>query len=166
LEGTVLKKFLGSINNAGNRVFDTNEPLYRYVDVLLMLAEIENMKGGNPAKYINEVRKRAYGNDFDDTTDSYHNSDFKTNELEILKERDREFVYEGKRWYDVCRLKDAQNGRPLAFDNASTYRDVPVLDPNDTYKLLWPVDKTTLNADPLLKQTPGYAIGEQEEETW
>ena len=95
LEGTVLKKFLGSINNAGNRVFDTNEPLYRYVDVLLMLAEIENMKGGNPAKYINEVRKRAYGNDFDDTTDSYHNSDFKTNELEILKERDREFVYEG-----------------------------------------------------------------------
>ena len=70
LEGTVLKKFLGSINSAGNRVFDTNEPFYRYADVLLMLAEVENMKGGDPAKYINEIRKRAYGNDFDAGTDS------------------------------------------------------------------------------------------------
>ena len=166
LEGTVLKKFLGSINSAGNRVFDTNEPFYRYADVLLMLAEVENMKGGDPAKYINEIRKRAYGNDFDAGTDSYHNSDFKTNELEILKERDREFVYEGKRWYDVCRLKDAKDGKPLAFDNASTYRGLPVLKSNETHKLLWPVDKNTLNNDPVLKQTPGYKVGDQEEETW
>jgi hypothetical protein len=166
LTGTVMKKFLGSINSTGNRVFDANEPLYRYSDVLLMLAEVENMKGGDPAKYINQIRQRAYGSDFDASTDSYINSDFKTNELEILKERDKEFVYEGKRWYDVCRLKDAKDGKPLAFDNASTYKGTSVIKDTESYKLLWPVDKNTLNNDPLLKQTPGYKVGDQQEESW
>ncbi len=165
VKGAVMKKFLGSINATGARVYDSNEPLYRYADVLLMLAEVENMKGGNPAQYINEVRKRAYGNNWK-TTDTYINSDFKSNEYAILKERDKEFVYEGKRWYDVIRLKDGINGQPLAFDAASAYSTTPVLSPNERYKLLWPVDKGTLGADPLLKQTPGYKVGDQVEEVW
>ena len=165
VKGTVMKKFLGSINATGARVYDCNEPIYRYADVLLMLAEVENMKGGNPAQYINEVRKRAYGKNWK-ATDEYINSDFKTNEYAILKERDKEFVYEGKRWYDVIRLKDGINGQPLAFDTASAYATTSVLSPNEKYKLLWPVDKGTLGADPLLKQTPGYKVGDQVEEVW
>lgn len=167
LAGTVMKKFIGQLNSTQNRVFDSNEPVYRYSNVLLMLAEIENMKGGNPAQYINQIRKRAYGKNYNDQTDAYANSDFKTNEITILQERDKEFVYEGARWYDVLRLKDGLNGRPLVFDNVSTYKGEPVLDyATEKHEILWPVDAGTINADPLLKQTPGYAVAGQEEEKW
>lgn len=167
LKGTVMKKFLGSISSTGARVYDTNEPMYRYADVLLMLAEVENMKsGGDPAQYINQIRQRAYGTDYVAATDAFVNSDFKTNEYAILAERDFEFVYEGTRWYDICRMKDAVNGQPLAFDAASAYSTTAVLKSTEKYKVLWPVDKATLNADPLLKQTPGYKVADQVEEVW
>ncbi len=166
LKGTVMKKYIGSINSTGNRVYDTNESMYRYADVLLMLAEVENMKGGDPAQYINQIRQRAYGADWNAATDAYVNADFKTNEYAILTERDHEFVFEGKRWFDICRMKDAVSGKPLAFDAASAYTTTPVLKSTETYKLLWPVDKGTLNADPLLKQTPGYSVAGQPEEVW
>lgn len=166
VKGTVLKKFIGSINATGSRIYDSNEPLYRYADVLLMLAEVENMKGGNPAQYINQIRQRAFGANYVAATDAYVNADFKSNEYAILREKDKEFVYEGKRWYDVIRMKDAINGQPLAFDAASAYTTTPVLKSTEKYKVLWPVDKATLNADPLLKQTPGYKVADQVEEVW
>ena len=166
VKGTVVKKFIGSINATGSRVYDSNEPIYRYADVLLMLAEVENMKGGNPAQYINQIRQRAYGANYVAATDAYVNADFKTNEYTILREKDKEFVYEGKRWYDVIRMKDGVNGLPLAFDAASAYTTTPVLLSTEKYKLLWPVDKATLSADPNLKQTPGYSVAGQEEEKW
>ncbi len=166
LKGTVLKKFTGSISSTGARVYDTNEPVYRYADVLLMLAEIENMKGGDPATYINQIRQRAYGTDYNAVTDAYTNAGFKENEYAILAERDKEFVYEGKRWYDVVRMKDAANGQSLAFDAASAYGTTSVLKATETHKLLWPVDKNTLNGDPTLKQTPGYKVADQVEEEW
>jgi hypothetical protein len=166
LKGTVLKKFTGSISSTGARVYDTNEPMYRYADVLLMLAEVENMKGGDPAKYINQIRQRAYGTDYNAVTDAYTNAGFKENEYAILAERDKEFVYEGKRWYDVVRMKDAANGQSLAFDAASAYGTTSVLKATETHKLLWPVDKNTLNGDPTLKQTPGYKVADQVEEEW
>lgn len=166
VKGTVLKKFIGSINATGSRIYDSNEPLYRYADVLLMLAEVENMKGGNPAQYINQIRQRAFGANYVAATDAYVNADFKSNEYAILREKDKEFVYEGKRWYDVIRMKDAVNGQPLAFDAASAYTTTPVLKSTEKYKVLWPVDKATLNADPLLKQTPGYKVADQVEEVW
>lgn len=166
LKGTVVKKFIGSISSIGARVYDTNEPMYRYADVLLMLAEVENMKGGDPAQYINQIRQRAYGNDYSAATDAYVNSVFKANEYAILAERDKEFVYEGKRWYDVIRMKDGVNGNPLAFDASSTYGTNPVLKTTETYKVLWPVDKNALNGDTTLKQTPGFKVATQEEEVW
>lgn len=156
VKGTAMKKFIGSINATGARVYDSNEPLYRYADVLLMLAEVENMKNGNPAQYINQIRQRAYGSDYAAATDAFVNADFKTNEYAILAERDFEFVFEGKRWYDICRMKDAVNGKPLAFDAASSYSGTAVLKATEPFRVLWPVDKGTLNADPKLVQTTGY----------
>lgn len=166
LKGTAMKKFIGAISSTGARVYDTNEAMYRYADVLLMLAEVENMKNGDPAQYINQIRQRAYGADYVAATDAYVNGDFKTNEYAILAERDFEFVYEGKRWYDVIRMKDAVNGTPLAFDAASAYGTTSVLKSTEAFKMLWPVDKNTLNADPTLKQTPGFKVADQVEEVW
>ncbi len=166
LKGTAVKKYIGSISSTGARVYDTNEAMYRYADVLLMLAEVENMKGGDPASYINQIRQRAYGTDYSAATDAYVNAGFKANEYAILAERDKEFVYEGKRWYDIVRMKDGVNGTPLAFDAASAYSTNPVIKSTEAFKLLWPVDKNTLNGDPTLKQTPGFKVATQEEEVW
>ncbi|MBF1636298.1 MAG: RagB/SusD family nutrient uptake outer membrane protein, partial [Prevotella sp.] len=57
----------------------------------------------------------------------------------ILKERMREFMFEGKRWHDI-RLVD----KATKYSTASADR------------LLWPIDETTKSTNAELKQTPGY----------
>ena len=67
----------------------------------------------------------------------------------VLKERMREFMVEGKRWYD---LRLAGDEYVLAHTTANEAR------------LLWPIDENTLNKNkaddktgqPGLVQTPGY----------
>lgn len=163
LKGTVLKKNLGYVNSNNKRVFCGDEVIYRYAEALLMMAEVANMEGGDVAYYINQVRQRAYGANWDEATLGYKNSDFKTNELAILHERDKEFVNEGKRWFDIVRMKDGKDGRPLAFAPEASYKDSqPVLKSDEAHKLLWPLNVGLLNADPLLKQTPGY--GDEEDQ--
>lgn len=155
--GTVLRKCLGTINAATNkRVFSDDYVVYRYADVLLMLAEIANMEGGDVAFYLNPVRKRAYGSSYDEIAHGYKNGTFEENELAILHERDKEFVWEGKRWYDIRRMWDA-NRKPLVFSSAANYdAQEPVIKESDAYKLLWPIDIETLNKDPELVNNPGY----------
>lgn len=157
--GCLMLKYIGSISNSV-RVYDSNVIVYRYSDALLMLAEIENSLGGDPSSYINQVRQRAYGSAWGDAY-KFSSSDFATNEMAILHERDKEFVGEGKRWFDVVRMKDAA-GKSLAFsadaNYAMTYGDAPaaLLTDAEAYMLLWPVDTGVLNGDDLVKQTPGY----------
>lgn len=155
--GIVMRKFHGLINSTSLRVYADDIPVYRYADVLLMLAEIENKKGGNPAQYINQVRQRAFGTNYVAATHGYVNGSFAANELAILLERDKEFVWEMKRWFDVVRMQDA-NGQALVFSNTLPYGvKSPVLAPaTEKHKLLLPVDVGTLGADPKLMQTTGY----------
>lgn len=153
--GLTMRKFLGLINGDGNRVYADDIPVFRYADVLSMLAEVENMKGGNPAQYINMIRERAYGENYSPAEHAYTNGDFAANERAILAERDKEFVCEGKRWFDVRRMHDASGG-PLVFSNEVNYGNPAVLSTGEAHKLLWPVDVNTLNVDPKLEQTPDY----------
>lgn len=150
--GSVMIKGVGSINSNGNRVYDSDIIVYRYADALLMMAEIKNGLNKPCASYINEVRKRAYGENF--AGHEYVDADFAANELAILHERDKEFVWECKRWYDVVRLQDASHNS-LAFAKEGSY---PAESPLITQKhlLLWPIDVNTLNGNPELTQTPGY----------
>ncbi|WP_085535193.1 RagB/SusD family nutrient uptake outer membrane protein [Massilibacteroides vaginae] len=156
-KGLILRKFMGIINSTNNRIYVSDIPIYRYAETLLLMAEIENKLGNNPAQYINEVRKRAYGLNFNPEIHEYKDLGYSQNELAILKERDKEFVWEGKRWYDVCRMQDAE-GKPLVFSTDITYGSTqPILNfDSEAHKLLWPIDVNTLNNDPLLEQTPGY----------
>ena len=62
--GCVMKKRIGTINSNDNRIYISDIPVYRYADALLMMAEIENGLNNPCASYINEVRKRAYGDTF------------------------------------------------------------------------------------------------------
>jgi hypothetical protein len=156
-KGLVLRKFIGIINATGNRLFVTDIPVFRYAETLLMMAEVENKLGNDPSPYINEVRKRAYGANYDPAIHAYITSDFAANEMAILHERDKEFVFEGKRWFYIRRMQDA-SGKPLVFSPAANYgSNQAVLDPvADVHKVLWPVDANTLNNDPTVEQTPGY----------
>lgn len=151
----VLRKFPGNLNSNNSHINDNDYIVYRYAEVLLLLAEVENMKGGDPAQYINAIRQRAYGTGFP----VYVNKTFAENELAILKERDKEFVMEGKRWFDLLLYQDA-NKQPLVFSAAAAYPPTaPVLPAIEAYKVLWPIDVGTLNNDPALggaAQNPGY----------
>lgn len=144
--GIVLRKFLGTVDAGTNvRSYADDMPLYRYAELLLMMAEIKNKQGGDPSAEINEIRRRAYG---DGNYEVYTNKNFAENEIAILRERDKEFVREGKRWFDVRRMQDA-SGKPLAFTESG-------LSETEAYKLLWPVDTSTMTKDPTVEQTPGY----------
>lgn len=149
----VIKKYLGFVNSSGNRILSDDIPIYRYAEVLLMLAEVANKKGEDPSPYINQIRARAYGNN----NHNYTNAGFFANELAILEERDKEFVGENKRWFDVLRMQDA-NGKPLVFSPQANYgENLPILNQaTESYKIQWPVNVDVMNNDPEVKQTPGY----------
>lgn len=166
LAGTYLRKNLGMWKEeTGTRVFCGDWHIYRLPMVYLMLAEIENMKDGNPAYYINLVRQRAYGKNWDEAEFGYKNGDFTQNELAILHERDKEFVLEGQRWFDICRMTFTKGGDPLVFHKEANYYSddatetlLPILDKEtQRHMVLWPIDLATQNSNvPKLEQTPGY----------
>jgi starch-binding outer membrane protein, SusD/RagB family len=145
-----LRKFLGAMDGT-NRSFADDVPIYRWAEAMLILAEIKNKQGQDPSAEINAVRLRAYG------SNAYPvlvNGSFEQNEIAIFEERGKELVAEGKRWYDLRRMQDA-TGDPLAFR-----KDLPLVGVLDKatqeYRLLWPIDRSTLTNDLTLEQNPGY----------
>lgn len=159
--GSAMLKYLGHAEGS-NRYYDSDVIIFRYSDAILMMAEAENGLGNYAAAagYINQIRQRAYQGV---NTPMFPTSDFAATELAILRERDKEFVGEGSRWFDLVRMHDA-SGQPLAFSAAAAYPEVlggvatPVLPSSQAYKLLWPIDVNVLNGDPLIfeQQNPGY----------
>lgn len=151
VRNTALVKFLGEMNAANRRVFTNDWPVYREADRLLMLAEITNAEGGDPSQYIQPIRDRAFANA---DPAPFVNGSKDANELAIFAERSKEFVYEGKRWYDIRRMK--YDNEPLVFISAN--HPYGVLDKaTQGYKILWPVEAGIWTNDPLVDQTPGYA---------
>lgn len=158
LFGTHVCKNIGYANSQGARIYCGDYIIYRLPWVWLTLAEIENMQGGDVATYINKVRERAYGDNWNEETYGYKNADFTANELAILHEKDKEFVQEGQRWWDLRRMTLTKGGKHLVFcKEGSIGTDQPVLnEEKEAHKVLWPVDITLLGNDPLIYQTPGY----------
>ena len=81
-----------------------------------------------------------------------------THGIAILHEKDKEFVQEGQRWWDLCRMKNAKDGIPLVFCiEGDIDNKVAILDQKtEAYKVLWPLDQNILDNDSALEQTPGY----------
>lgn len=146
IAGAFVSKFQGEQTPAG-RQYTNDYPIYRYADLLLMLAEAKVILGESPAAEINLVRQRAYGANYDAATIGYPNQPIDANPKEaILQERFYEFIFEGKRWYDLRRMDPAGS---YVFK----YTTVPA---SQAYKLLWPIDRNTLTNNRALEQTPGY----------
>lgn len=137
--GRCLCKFIGEENNGRNQ-FTNDFPVYRYSDVALMLAEINNEQGeaGQVETWMNLVRDRAYGAGVNPFT----YSDYESAEEAILQERAVEFVAEGKRWFDVRRMSGGRHALDLVDGNE--------------LKLVWPIDAGVLSKDNLVKQNEGY----------
>lgn len=157
--GTVFKKTMGHLNTSSNNyIWDADVVVYRLPGVYFMLAEIENMKGGDVAKWLNPIVERAYGKNFDKVKHAYVNGDFKQNELNILKEKDKEMIGEGQRWFDINRMTISKGGEHLVFcKEGSKDGKKPILDKStEAYKVLWPIETEMMNKDPKLVQTPGY----------
>lgn len=154
-------KFQGTmIAGSSIRSWLDDYPIYRYADCLLLLAEAKALLGEDIAAEINAVRERAYGKEYfeankatvaypNDKGDFYTNNPFVAgdeNPVEaVLKERLRELMYEGKRWYDIRTL-----GYTEKYSTANSSR------------LLWPIDANTLTNNKELKQTPGYTTDNKE----
>ncbi|MDR6562476.1 MULTISPECIES: SusD family outer membrane lipoprotein NanU [unclassified Arcicella] len=144
LVGCFTNKFQGE-QNAGARAFTNDYPIYRYADLLLMMAEAKVILGQSPATEINLVRARAFGTQYNDKKYGFPNQAKDASPINaILDERLFEFVFEGKRWYDLRRV-----GNNYVFANTTVLS-------SEAYKLLWPIDRNSLTNNRSLVQTPGY----------
>uniref|UniRef100_UPI0039A74508 RagB/SusD family nutrient uptake outer membrane protein n=1 Tax=Ornithobacterium rhinotracheale TaxID=28251 RepID=UPI0039A74508 len=142
--GAIMNKFAGELVD-GSRQGVQNIPLYRYADVVLMLAEAKNKLGEDPSAEINLIRKRAYGTNFNSSLE-YTNQGKDANTEAILEERLKEFIGEGKRWWDLVRA-----GEQYVIEH------IPNIDASTTYKIYYPISRTMINNDPNnLTQTEGY----------
>lgn len=128
---------------AGQRYFMSHVILYRYADVLLMMAEVKNALGMDPSDEINQIRKRAYGENFGKHVFVSGSKEY--NDEVILKERLLEFAFECKRWWDLLRFDKA-------FDLVPSLQNKKGKD----YLKLFPISDDLLSKEPMVKQNPGY----------
>lgn len=121
--------------------------MYRLTEIYLFKAEALMRKNGGVAnaealELVNAVRKRAFS-DADWEKAKYTSSTLTLDEL--LAERGREFIFEGKRRIDLLRF-----GK---FVTASWWDHKPS---NNKNLELFPIPHTQIAANPNLKQNPGY----------
>ena len=165
---------LGIVNIAESRRASANSNwiFYRLSDVMLMKAEALIMRSEadwpEAFKLINNVYKRANNIAPETTTGSlayetYSSSKEKMEEL-LFEERHREFLFEGKRWYDLVRWarRNGKTERLVSCAIRKYRQDINVIrikltDPNYIY---FPYAKSELKVNPLLKQNPAFDKGE------
>jgi len=136
-----INKFSGTWQNQ-TRVFDSDIIVYRYADALLLSAEIENALG-NPTlavTHLNVLAKRAYG-----VNEMYKGLSKQDIDEAIINERMKEFVAEGKIWWDFIRFG-------VVFDKVESLAGRS----GEQNVLLWPVHDSSINTNPNIKQTLGY----------
>ena len=116
-----------------NLNYGNNERIYRYAETLLNAAELSVLLGQDGSAYLQEVRDRA------------HCHDTGTSREDIIQERHKEFVGEGKRYWDLVRSGLAATVLKAANHE---YRQ------NDwtENKKYWPIPQGELDKDPALVQ--------------
>ena len=152
----------GTVNgpiNRNNITSDANWIFYRYAEIYLMEAEAyaEIDDYSNAIETLNVIKKRANIDPFPESTDK------KAILKEILDERAREFVGEGKRWFDLVRITRRDIDNRLNFISNAV---IPNVDPmkrsfvntriNDMNTWFLPIYYTELDLNKNLKQNPSY----------
>lgn len=154
-----------SVNNS-NWIF------YRLSDVMLIKAEACIMKD-NPDfqtafTLINSINKRARNYNETVKSDSLAFSTYSSSREEMEKllfmERKREFMFEGKRWFDLVRksLRD-NNTHYLANEATQKQKENAVaikIQLADMDAIFWPYNREELKRNNLLKQNAAYRDAE------
>ncbi|MEO8404735.1 MAG: RagB/SusD family nutrient uptake outer membrane protein [Chitinophagaceae bacterium] len=158
-------KFVG-LNTSNSRPQEQSSahwPIYRYADIFLMKAEALNQKGqgADALGLVYAIRNRAHAltqtDDNPDPNDKVAVGDF------VLKERAREFAYEGKRWFDVLRNAKRNNYERLGLLLGMVASTVPpdrqqsaIIKFRDKNCHYLPIYAYELQTDKLLIQNPFY----------
>lgn len=140
--GSVVMKYRGFVDPSGRRFID-DIIIFRYADLLLLIAEAKNALGQDPSPEINKVRLRAYGSSFEEF--QFVNGSQASNDEAILQERLLELSFEGKRWWDLVRFDKA-------FEKVPSLRDRS----NQKHLELWPISLGTISLNSKISQNPGY----------
>lgn len=138
-----------------------NFPVYRYAEVLLMMAEIvnEQNRSGEALTYLNQVRNRAGLADETST-------DQATLREAIMTENQIELAFENKRWHDLVR-------KGMAVSVMNAFGQSVINNPGDYYYpagseplpnafnvtenfLLYPIPVSEIILNSQLEQNPGY----------
>ena len=169
------EKSLKLTTSRGNAEY-ANWIIYRLTDVMLMKAEACILKG--EAEYetaftlINAVNKRAHNYTTSAAKDTLVFDDYRTSQEKmeqlLLDERNRELMFEGKRWYDLVRIaiRDGNNQR-LVSEATKKYQDkvnalkIKLADPNIIF---FPYNNEELKVNPFLKQNSAYGNTEEFEQ--
>ncbi|HEY9550803.1 MAG TPA: RagB/SusD family nutrient uptake outer membrane protein, partial [Prevotella sp.] len=120
---------------ADGKLQDNDIVLFRYADVLLMVAEAKVRNGGNGDKELNQVRARAGMPERVATLDA------------ILEERLLELMWEGTRRQDLVRYG--------LFCRAYDQR-TPIEGEDSGFTTVFPIPDTARDLNANLKQNPGY----------
>ncbi|WP_319265133.1 RagB/SusD family nutrient uptake outer membrane protein [uncultured Draconibacterium sp.] len=154
-QGYTITKYrnITSTGEAGSdaEYVDTDFPMFRYADVLLMYAEavLRGGSGGDSQtalNYINTLRERAYGDVSGNISVSELTLDF------LLDERSRELYWEGHRRSDLVRFGKLTGGTYLWPWKGAVAEGIAT---NSKYDVC-PIPSTDINANPNLIQNEGY----------
>ena len=141
--GLFLAKYIATPDgNAGQKAdadlnFNNNLRVYRYAECLLNAAELILKTGGDQAealRYVNQVRQRAHIATLESVSEDI-----------IIRERQLEFVGEGKRYWDLVRTGKAPQ---VLVPDEYGYRTNTW---SESKKYL-PIPDTEMSSDPNLKQ--------------
>lgn len=167
-----------SLSSSRRSSNDANWIFYRLSDMLLIKAEALIERGGAgdfdaAFALIDIVNKRANDAVGGQRASTLRKSDYidtkGSMEQLLLAERQREFLFEGKRWFDLVRFarRDGNNSRLVELasrkylDNVNAIK-IKLADPNIIY---FPYAKSELKVNPLLVQNPAFTTGEDSELT-
>ena len=156
-----------NINRRSNNY--ANWIVYRLTDIMLMKAEALAFKGEayyeEAFKLVDAVNRRARNITTPGGAGALKLTDYNTNlskmmEDLILQERKREFMFEGKRWYDLERYAIRTGNNNYISKQATVKYQVNVnaiqIKLSNPLTLFWPFNKNELKLNRYLKQNPAY----------
>ncbi|MBL7849494.1 MAG: RagB/SusD family nutrient uptake outer membrane protein [Cyclobacteriaceae bacterium] len=165
-DGYMVTKFR-NVNKSGvpgqdGTFTDTDYPLFRYADALMMYAEavVRGGTGGSlptAITYMNQIRQRAYGADYGTGVAPGLGVITSLDLNLLLDERGREFYWEGHRRTDMIRFgvfsdNPTNNPRGLWPWKGNVKDGVAT----SAIRNIYPIPASDIIANPKLTQNPGY----------
>jgi hypothetical protein len=161
----------------------SNWIIYRLSDIMLLKAEALTQKLREGAEeddisynksiideaftLINAVNKRSVCEPLAQLVDTLQRNDYNTKELVttlLYQERQRELMFEGKRWYDLVRYAMRENSTSRIMSAASKRDDVNKQFVQSFFKkmdaIFWPYNNEEMKVNQNLIPNPAFSSGE------